>query len=110
MPSGRGEVTDLSTSHQACRSSGEKNAANTASGGAAISTTQSNAAGSGEVVRLIGRSMTRARPCNRLRGPRTLFELSRTRRLAPMTRTITITVTTRKRELDSARGWLVYAS
>jgi hypothetical protein len=24
--------------------------------------------------------------------------------------TITITVTTRKRELDSARGWLVYAS
>ena len=52
-------------------------------------------------------------PC----GPSTLMRVATLplrRRLAIvpiMTRTIrTITVTTRKRDLDPARGWLVYAS
>ena len=38
------------------------------------------------------------------------FPFSESLRQLIMARTITITVTTRKRELDSARGWLVYAS
>src|ERR671912_2679572 len=102
MPSVRAEVTAATAPHQRCSASLEKKDEKTVSAGAAISITESKDSGSGDAPRLMARSMTRACSCQTVWLGSTLLAVTR--------RTISITVTTRKRELDSARGWLVYAS